>query len=524
MDAVRFKNLRNLEDTDFIQIKPITFLLGGNSSGKSTFLRSFPLIKQSVLAKTTGPILWYGDLVDLGNFNEALNNKSSNKEISFSYKFKIPSTANITHRNLWLSLYHSLRLIEDIDVTIEIKMTAAEENLNVTFCKEISIFISDHCVIIEISPTGEVTKFLVNENNFLNQELQLRIDQTGSFLPQLFWINKEYDNRYFAYYTARGRNYLFSENLKKKIKDLVSHNASQARIASLMKSLGIGSSQIMLSSIKKENGGGKIWTKNVSNWNQDNSEYKHLRDLIIANSTAIICSSCDEYISRFALNISYLGPVRATAERYYRSQDLAVKDVDSQGKNLTVFIKSLNVDNQADFARWTKENFGFSVCVRSFNELVSLKILENDSQSEINLADSGFGFSQILPILTQLWWLCKKLDRLDYNLPIVFAIEQPELHLHPKLQALLADSFITTIKSSRELGIDLRLIIETHSETLINRLGHQIANKNFSNEDVNVVIFNREIAEQKVNIILSKYDEDGFLINWPLGFFEPDII
>jgi AAA15 family ATPase/GTPase len=43
MDAIRLKNLRSLEDTGFIDLKPITFLLGSNSSGKSTFLRSLPL-------------------------------------------------------------------------------------------------------------------------------------------------------------------------------------------------------------------------------------------------------------------------------------------------------------------------------------------------------------------------------------------------------------------------------------------------------------------------------------------------
>ena len=48
MQSVGIKNLRILEDTGFIDIKPITLLLGANSSGKSTFLRFFPLIKQSV--------------------------------------------------------------------------------------------------------------------------------------------------------------------------------------------------------------------------------------------------------------------------------------------------------------------------------------------------------------------------------------------------------------------------------------------------------------------------------------------
>ena len=54
---IGFKNLRSLKDTGLIDIKPITFLLGQNSSGKSTFLRSFPRLRQSVETKTKGPIM-----------------------------------------------------------------------------------------------------------------------------------------------------------------------------------------------------------------------------------------------------------------------------------------------------------------------------------------------------------------------------------------------------------------------------------------------------------------------------------
>jgi predicted ATP-dependent endonuclease of OLD family len=527
MDAVRLKNLRNLEDTGFIQIKPITFLLGSNSSGKSTFLRSFPLIRQSVAARTTGPILWYGNLVDFGSFSEVLNNKSSTNEISFLYKFRIPKSSNEDSRLYWFRLYQALLMIEDIDVIIELKMTTEEERQSITICKEIVLSLLEHKIIIETNSNGEVIKFKVNDSDFLTQGLQLRTDQSGSFIPQVFKVKDERNDIDIPYYSyTKGRTSLFLETLVKKVKELVHHNASRETIASLVRSFGIGSSKTMLANIKATGKGGETWKKKVAKWSESSSDYKHLRDLIIANSLLSIFASCDDYISTFARNISYIGPVRATAERYYRSQDLAVGDVDSQGKNLAMFVRNLTNEEQADFAEWTEKNFGFSVHVRPSGEHVSLKIIESDLKNETNLADTGFGFSQVLPILTQLWWLGKRSARSGYRLynPIVFAIEQPELHLHPKLQASLADSFISAIESARELGIDLRLIIETHSETLINRFGHQIANRNFDNDDVNVVLFNRKKPGDPVNIRIASYDDDGFLNNWPLGFFEPDMI
>ncbi len=65
-------NVRRLEHVDPIEIKPITLLLGRNSGGKSTFLRTFPLFRQSLMTRTSSPILWYGDLVDFGSFDTVL--------------------------------------------------------------------------------------------------------------------------------------------------------------------------------------------------------------------------------------------------------------------------------------------------------------------------------------------------------------------------------------------------------------------------------------------------------------------
>ena len=70
MDSIRIRNLRSLTDTEDIQIKPLTILVGKNSSGKSTFLRFFPLMKQTLSTKKNEPILWYSkENVDFGSFD-----------------------------------------------------------------------------------------------------------------------------------------------------------------------------------------------------------------------------------------------------------------------------------------------------------------------------------------------------------------------------------------------------------------------------------------------------------------------
>jgi AAA15 family ATPase/GTPase len=67
---LKIKNFRSLKDTGNIEIKPITILVGRNSSGKSSFLRTFPMLKQSTEEKTKSPILLYGNYVDFGSYRD----------------------------------------------------------------------------------------------------------------------------------------------------------------------------------------------------------------------------------------------------------------------------------------------------------------------------------------------------------------------------------------------------------------------------------------------------------------------
>jgi len=68
------KNLQSIKDSGTISLCPIMFLLGANSSGKSTFLRSFPLFTQSVDKKLRGPIAWFDtSYIDYSDFKTAKN-------------------------------------------------------------------------------------------------------------------------------------------------------------------------------------------------------------------------------------------------------------------------------------------------------------------------------------------------------------------------------------------------------------------------------------------------------------------
>ena len=81
--------------------------------------------------------------------------------------------------------------------------------------------------------------------------------------------------------------------------------------------------------------------------------------------------------------------------------------------------------------------------------------LRNSKGEAFPLADNGFGYSQLLPILVKGLLLRRE---------GTLIVEQPELHLHPALQIRLADFFAALIISGR------RVLLETHSEHMINAL------------------------------------------------------
>ena len=64
--------------------------------------------------------------------------------------------------------------------------------------------------------------------------------------------------------------------------------------------------------------------------------------------------------------------------------------------------------------------------------------------------------------------------------------------------------------------------IETHSETIINRIGRRIREGKLDSKDVNVVIFEKSVQDINTTVKQTGFDDKGRLKDWPIGFFEPE--
>ena len=151
MDAIRLKNFRCFEDTGLIPIKPLTFLVGSNSSGKSSLLKFFPLLKQTLGQRRKGVMLWNEEKgVDFGDFTNTL--KDGEKEMSFEIHI------NKTKSSKLISSIKQT-FIPEIIVSITLKMDPSRyERIS-----KISISFCGHNIVICIDSNNEV-QIYVNDN------------------------------------------------------------------------------------------------------------------------------------------------------------------------------------------------------------------------------------------------------------------------------------------------------------------------------------------------------------------------
>ena len=130
------------------------------------------------------------------------------------------------------------------------------------------------------------------------------------------------------------------------------------------------------------------------------------------------------------------------------------------------------------------------------------KVRTHKNSSEVLLTDVGFGVSQVLPVITLLYYVPEG---------STVILEQPEIHLHPLAQAGLADVIVNAAMHRR-----VQVIVESHSEHLLLRLQRRIAEEVISAEDVKLYFC--DAIEGFSTAEPLKLDLLGNIQNWPDKF------
>jgi predicted ATPase len=129
-------------------------------------------------------------------------------------------------------------------------------------------------------------------------------------------------------------------------------------------------------------------------------------------------------------------------------------------------------------------------------------LIPGNSTDTVNIADVGFGVSQVLPVVVAL--LVAQPGQIVY-------IEQPEIHLHPRAQIALAEIFAEAINRG------VQVIVETHSELFLLSIQTLVAEDKIAPDDVKLHWFTRS-ADGSSTVTTAELDETGAFGDWPEDF------
>ena len=420
LKRIRIQNFKCLRDTKDIEIRPVTFLVGPNSSGKSSVFQAILALKQTVESSDQRSPFILQDYVDLGSYKDVFFRHDTRKDI------KIEFEDNDSFR--WSVVYSIQEDKEPGRIIIKELDFSAPEVHHGKVAKEGDSASSD----IRLVRDQEISKYMIESGN-------KKI------------LNKSFDLKKF---------YIISP------KEPIDISASKAGLATPI--------------------------------SPEKLESVYVFPLIRRRTETLF------------EHIYHIGPLRHEPERVYSASGAYPQYVGKYGQ-WTIDILQYDEEVRNTIKKWLKK-FGIALDF-SLEELKRgskrYEILLTDyfTNTRVNLADVGFGASQILPIIVQ-----------GFTSPpnATLLLEQPEIHLHPKAQCIMGDLLVDIAKTDNK-----RLIIETHSDLLIERVCKHILLRDetrISPEDI--IIYYFEPSREGTIVRPITVNENAQYENFPEGFFE----
>ena len=219
-------------------------------------------------------------------------------------------------------------------------------------------------------------------------------------------------------------------------------------------------------------------------------------------------------------HVFYLGPTRAHPQRHYHWEGSHPTGIGHWGDKMidallsarvdlkTIQCDEKNVSIEEKISEWLREmDLAYSFLLERTETKdgkdYDVRIQTKEYGAKIALADMGYGLSQFLPVLV----LC-------YYAPegSTLILEQPGIHLHPKVQSQLADLLIEVVTERK-----LQILVESHSEHFLTRLQLRIAEEKIATDQTALYFCENENGTSKIKPL--ELDELGNITNWPKNFF-----
>jgi len=531
-------NFKSFQDTQVIDLAPVTLLFGPNSVGKSSVLMALAYVQQILKKGHCNPqkLDALGDKA-IGGFRSLVNGSDLNKTIKIRLDYEVGNTPFDDYQNNFAEVSEFSQdiylLLEDFGGSIE--TGAVELEIAWSYQKQ-DAYVKSYRTWVNQRYVGCITSNEDQRNTVIN-ELNL-------LHPLLIPYNHE--DWLFRYYgDHRPFDELEDDEPLTELEGLlISYNPFRSSHIDPANTVLAGecfNNKIPPILIACQSGAiPKLGSKIVTSLEYSDSDRgeNYLTYLVIEQqlSQAFILP-LDKLLEELEKSI-LIGPLRVMPDSDYISNPnpeqsdwvtgRAAWDLLSKNPNHNDVSKKLIHKTSHWFSSTDKLNTGYEVVNQSLADSLNLPQIEGqdlafqlnkrhllfkEKRSDLLLPVNqlGTGISQVLPIVVAA----------NHDKVSLICVEQPELHIHPRLQVELADLFL----ENRDKHT---FLIETHSEHLILRLLKRIRQTTdkeldedkepLTPDDISVTYLDDssgEVVAKRIAI-----DEDGeFTQHWPKGFF-----
>ncbi len=541
-----------------MKVRPITVLLGANSVGKTSVLQLFLMLRQTALADRNykSALKLYGEYVSMGEVLNIIRKKDNKQNLSFSVELDGDKSYKEIKRGcyrVFLAEYEALKNV--LDKYSSGKVDKDKRFNAVYFSEYFKMKYGDISYTEE--PSVDDLNLLINELRLLSRDYFSDLDKDNVIDFDFLYDSNEMFLRIanFREDESIGDEWVDTYKFLNEYMKNVEKNDLGVRyeLCVVKDSLGIKKMQVycgevdIVSIVYKSGESGQLYFDSISSDLFDCSCFGEHVDAVIRKmfyNPKTIFSVVDDseerkdkqrysvfanvlkIVLRIVIKelyeefdsgkINYVSPVRAHPKRYYFLDKAKVNaSVDTLDGDSIAEILRQNEPLRTKINGWFNK-FDINVDVTKLEDVIH-RLMIRQGGLDLYITDVGFGISQVLPVIMQGF-----LSSADS----ITIIEQPEIHLHPKMQAELADLFIDIVLMryfDKEVKIKKYLIIETHSEYLLKRLRRRISDGTISSENVAIYLVDPQTEEMGANIRELHIDNKGDF-EWPVDFYGGELL
>lgn len=459
LSELRVSNFKAFGRSTTVPLKPLTLLYGRNSSGKSSVIQAIQLLRQSLPGES---LITQGQHTDAGSFKTCVHNHDIDKTIHIGLTFGNNPTALIRDGD------PSPALTRRADYSFSVGASQSADRVDVEYSLGTAAF------TYQISPA--------HEDEREASRLSLDIDQ----INQLMRIVADPDSTYPS--RPQRSNHAISGAVGRLLRKL-----HLERIGVVADGLVPGTT------IATDLSRGGVTDREVT------TAESYLRKGLK------LAAGIGRELKEILGHMSYLGPLRQAPQRVHvrssvadPSSELALSLFDNRSEQLQIsaWMQKLGIPYELEVLSLDSGR-GSEI----LGNPLAMSLTHKRSGVILSPSDVGFGVSQVLPILVEL----------SARQSSLICIEQPEIHLHPAMQAEMADLLI---ESTDQTGRGNQIIAETHSEHLVLRIQRRIREGVLDPELVSILYVDQD-DEGNAAVVPLRIDREGdFVDPWPNGFFE----